>query len=207
MSSPNVARRTAQPHDHRRDRDQRNHDRCPERPSPTTQPSRVAKQRLLVDPATDLRVIADLGLHLQVLCNRHTHSASLPSTMWESKINPSDPTPLYLQVAAEIRRAIADGEARSGDRLPLARDLATVLEVNPNTVLRAVRTLRDEGLLDFRRGRGITVTGTPQQGLLLRRVNELVDYARSNGYRREELITMINDAPWPQRAPAVAAEP
>jgi GntR family transcriptional regulator len=127
--------------------------------------------------------------------------------MWESKINPSDPTPLYLQVAAEIRRAIADGEAAPGDRLPLARDLASVLEVNANTVLRALRTLRDEGLLDFRRGRGVTVTGTPQRGVLLRRVNELVDYARSNGYRREELITMLNDAPWPQRATVARAEP
>jgi GntR family transcriptional regulator len=127
--------------------------------------------------------------------------------MWESKINPSDPTPLYLQVAAEIRRAIADGEAAPGDRLPLARDLATVLEVNTNTVLRALRTLRDEGLLDFRRGRGVTVTGTPQRGVLLRRVNELVDYARNNGYRREELITMINDAPWQQRATVARAEP
>lgn len=118
--------------------------------------------------------------------------------MWESKIDPSDPTPLYLQVAAEIRRAIADGEAAPGDRLPLARDLASVLGVNTNTVLRALRSLRDEGLLDFRRGRGITVTGTPQQGALLRRVNELVEYACGNGYRREELITMISDVAWPR---------
>jgi GntR family transcriptional regulator len=118
--------------------------------------------------------------------------------MWESKLDPSDPTPLYLQVAAEIRRAIAEEEARPGDRLPLARDLATVLDVNPNTVLRALRTLRDEGLLDFRRGRGITVTGTPQRSGVIRQVNELIDYARTNGYRRDELITMINDAPWPR---------
>jgi GntR family transcriptional regulator len=118
--------------------------------------------------------------------------------MWESRIDPSDPAPLYLQVAAEIRRAIADGEATPGDRLPLARDLATIMEVNPNTVLRALRTLRDEGLLDFRRGRGITVTGTPQQGALLHRVNELIDYARANGYRREELLTLITDVPWPR---------
>ncbi len=115
--------------------------------------------------------------------------------MRQSKIDPSDPTPLYLQVAAEMRRAIADGEAARGDRLPLAKDLATVLNVNTNTVLRALRTLRDEGLLDFRRGRRITVTGTPQRSGVLRRVNELVDYAHTNGYRREELITMITDAP------------
>jgi GntR family transcriptional regulator len=110
--------------------------------------------------------------------------------MWESKIDPADPTPLYLQVAAEIRRAIAEGEATPGDRLPLARDLATVLNVNVNTV-------RNEGLLDFRRGRGITVTGTPQRGVLLRHVNELIDFARANGYRRDEVIALISDTPWP----------
>jgi GntR family transcriptional regulator len=57
-------------------------------------------------------------------------------------------------VAAEIRRAIAEGEAKPGERLPPARDLAAVLGVNHNTVLRALRDLRDEGLLEFRRGRG-----------------------------------------------------
>ena len=64
---------------------------------------------------------------------------------------------LYLQVAAQIRRAIADGEAKPGERLPPARDLATVLGVNTNTVLRSLRLLQDEGLLELRRRRGITV--------------------------------------------------
>ena len=76
------------------------------------------------------------------------------------KIDPARPDPLYEQVAAEIRRAIAEGEAGPGERLPLAKDLATVLGVNRNTVLRAMRVLREEGLLEFRRGRGITVAGT-----------------------------------------------
>lgn len=39
----------------------------------------------------------------------------------------------------------------AGDRLPPARDLAAVLGVNPNTVLRALRTLREQGLVEFRR--------------------------------------------------------
>ena len=76
------------------------------------------------------------------------------STMLNVKVDRSESTELYEQAAAELRRAIADGEARPGERLPPARDLAAVLGINTNTVLRALRQLRDEGLLEFRRGRG-----------------------------------------------------
>ena len=107
------------------------------------------------------------------------------------KIDADEPTPLHEQVAAEIRRAIAEGEAGPGDRLPPAHDLAAVLGVNRNTVLRALRDLRDEGLLDFRRGRGVTVAGTPEQGAVVARARELVRFARAHGYRRDELIELI----------------
>jgi GntR family transcriptional regulator len=107
------------------------------------------------------------------------------------KIDRREPTELYAQVAAEIRRAIADGEAQAGDRLPPARDLAAVLGVNANTVLRALRVLRDEGLLEFRRGRGITVAGTLQRGAVVTRARELVRFARRQGYRVDELIRII----------------
>ena len=106
-------------------------------------------------------------------------------------IDRSDPLPLHEQVAAEVRRAIAEGEAGPGDRLPLARDLAAVLGVNRNTVLRALHLLRDEGLLEFRRGHGITVTGTRERSDLLAQVHQLVATARRSGYRKSELIAMI----------------
>ena len=94
------------------------------------------------------------------------------------KVNKTDRTDLYLQVAAEIRRAIAEGEAKPGERLPPARDLATVLGVNTNTVLRSLRLLQDEGLLELRRRRGITVAGTPERGAVIQKVRELVEFAR-----------------------------
>lgn len=103
----------------------------------------------------------------------------------------SDPTPLHEQVAAAIRRAITDGEAGPGDRIPQARDLATVLAVNRNTVLRALRLLRDEGLLEMGRGRTIRVTGSPEQGAVIDRVRELVEFARRQGYKRDELIGLV----------------
>ena len=99
------------------------------------------------------------------------------------------------QVAAEIRRAIADGEAKSGSRLPPARDLAAVLGVNTNTVLRALRLLRDEGLLEFRRGLGVKVTGTPARGAVLAKATDLLQFARHHGYRRDELIELIQQLP------------
>ena len=113
--------------------------------------------------------------------------------MLRVKVDRRDPLELHEQVAAEIRRAIADGEAKPGERLPPARDLAAVLGVNTNTVLRALRDLRDEGLLEFRRGRGITVAGTPQRGALVARARDLVRFARTQGYQVDELIQIIEE--------------
>lgn len=115
--------------------------------------------------------------------------------MLELQVDRSQPVLLHDQVAAEIRRAIAEGEAGPGERLPLAKDLAAVLGVNKNTVLRAFHLLRDEGLLDFSRGRGVTVSGSPQRGAVLSRVRDLVDFARHQGYQREEIIDMIASLP------------
>jgi DNA-binding transcriptional regulator YhcF (GntR family) len=119
----------------------------------------------------------------------------MTSTMMDVNVDRSDPLPLHDQVAAQIRRAIADGEAGPGERLPLAKDLAAVLGVNKNTVLRALHLLREEGLLEFRRGRGITVVGTPQRGAVLARARELVEFARRHGFGRDEVIQMIEMLP------------
>jgi GntR family transcriptional regulator len=110
------------------------------------------------------------------------------STTGTLEIDPASPVPLHEQVAAAIRRAIADGEALPGERLPPARDLATVLGVNANTVFRALRTLRDEGLLEFRRGRGVTVSGgAPGRSAVIGKARELVALGRRYGYGVEEL--------------------
>src|SRR5271163_2531684 len=106
----------------------------------------------------------------------------MTSTMFPVKIDRHEAVPLHDQVAAEIRRAIADGEAGPGERLPLAKDMAAVLGVNKNTVLRAMHILRDEGLVEFGRGSGITVTGTAERGAVLRQIRELMDFARRQGY-------------------------
>jgi GntR family transcriptional regulator len=115
--------------------------------------------------------------------------------MLSVKIDRRDPTLLHDQVAAEIRRAIANGEAKPGGRLPPARDLAAVLGVNTNTVLRALRALRDESLLEFRRGHVIKVAGTPERSVVIAKATELLQLSRRHGYRRDELIELIQQLP------------
>lgn len=108
-----------------------------------------------------------------------------------SRVDAADQTSLHDQVAAQIRRSIAEGDAGPGDRLPPAKDLAAVIGVNTNTVLKALRALRDEGLLEFRRGMGVRVSGTPEQGAVIARVRELLAFARKQGYKPDEVIALI----------------
>jgi GntR family transcriptional regulator len=110
-------------------------------------------------------------------------------------IDRASATYIHEQVAAEIRRAIADGEAAPGERIPQARDLAAVLDVNVNTVLRALRLLRDEGLIEIGRGRAITVAGTPERGQVVAKMKELIELGRRNGYRRDELVQILQTLP------------
>jgi GntR family transcriptional regulator len=112
-----------------------------------------------------------------------------------SRVDRREPVLLHEQVAAEIRRAIADGEALPGQKIPQAKDLAVILEVNTNTVLRALRLLRDEGLLEMGRGRAIRVAGTPEQGAVVAKLNEVLAFARQRGYRRDELIALLEQLP------------
>ena len=68
--------------------------------------------------------------------------------------------PLQDQIAGCVRRGIASGELASGDQLPPAAELAEAVSVDRNTVLAAYRRLRDDGVLEFRRGRGVSAAAT-----------------------------------------------
>jgi len=111
------------------------------------------------------------------------------------KLDRNDTMAFHDQVAAEIRRDIVNGDVLPGQRLPPARDMAAVLGVHTNTVLRALRILRDEGVLEFRRGRGVTVCGEPERGVLWSQARALLAQARQFGLQREELVSIINSLP------------
>lgn len=108
------------------------------------------------------------------------------------ELDPDSEQPLYQQIAAAVRRAVGEGEVSAGDRLPAARDLAQSLDVNMHTVLRAYSDLKDEGLIELRRGRGAIVrAGHAAAASVHHLVSELVTEAKRHGLTAREINAMV----------------
>ena len=101
---------------------------------------------------------------------------------------------LHDQIAACVRSGIRAGEIEIGEQLPPAAELAEALSVDRNTVLAAYRQLRDDGVLEFRRGRGARVASSgPERSSLTESVRTLVETARTQGYSRHDVIRIIEE--------------
>ena len=66
-------------------------------------------------------------------------------------------TPIYRQLAEQIRSAIARGRLKADERLPSVRDLSRRLVINPNTVAKVYTELERDGVLVTRHGLGVFV--------------------------------------------------
>ena len=109
-------------------------------------------------------------------------------------IDPADPTALHEQIAGCVVRALDEGDLVIGERLPPAAELAAVLDVNPNTVLHAYRRLREQGVLEFRRGRGVRVSAEAiGRGRVLDAAQQLLALGRSYGYSPRALATLVEE--------------
>lgn len=111
------------------------------------------------------------------------------------RIDPESDAPLFAQIAASVRADAAAGRIRAGERLPAARDVATALGVNVHTVLHAYQDLRDEGLVELRRGRGAVVTGQADTLQTLHHdIQDLVARARTAGLAPDALANLVKEA-------------
>lgn len=112
------------------------------------------------------------------------------------RVDPDSPIGLAEQIAGQVRGALVSGELASGEKLPPARELAAGLDVNMHTVLRAYSALRDEGLIDLRRGRGAQVRANVDLGLteLEQQIDQLLRSAQRLGMTRSQLAARIQEA-------------
>lgn len=110
------------------------------------------------------------------------------------RVRPESGEPIYRQLKRQIKHAVATGVLEPGDQLPTVRELAEELVVNPNTVARAYRETRQDGLLESTRGRGTFVseradelTRDQRRARLRPFLEQAVAEARSLGYGPDEL--------------------
>jgi GntR family phosphonate transport system transcriptional regulator len=75
----------------------------------------------------------------------------------------------WQEISETLHEAIASGRYPRGSRLPTEAELADSFAVNRHTVRRALKGLRDAGLVKPRQGSGVFVTGQPRNYRLSKR--------------------------------------
>ena len=116
------------------------------------------------------------------------------------QVDVRSPTPIYDQIATQVRHAVAAGTLQKGDAVPSVRQLAVALRVNPNTVARAYRDLEAEGLVETRRGLGTFVAAAPRKLSASARKRalepaamKLVAEAHALGFDQKETTDLVRD--------------
>jgi GntR family transcriptional regulator len=127
----------------------------------------------------------------------------------EFQVDTASRTPIYRQLAAQIREGVARGRLVPEQRLPSVRDLSRQLVVNPNTIARVYTELEREGVLNTRPGLGVFVaqphsdlTKRARKDRLLARVDELLTEAVHLGFSSDEVLELLSERitrfSWPQ---------
>lgn len=116
-------------------------------------------------------------------------------------VNLTTHVPIYLQVMAQVKHAVATGEMKPGDQLPPVRQLADELDVNFNTVARAYRLLDKERIISTQHGRGTFILspaskkseGRLRQQDLVALIEQLLKEAQKLGFSPSEIKARIEE--------------
>ena len=116
----------------------------------------------------------------------------------ELYVNTSSREPIYRQLAAQVREAVARGRLLPGEKLPSVRELSRSLVVNPNTIARAYTELEREGVLHTRQGMGVFVAKPScdlTKSAKRKRLEELLDGFLTEavylGFPKHDLLEMV----------------
>ena len=106
--------------------------------------------------------------------------------------------PIFEQIAKNVHQMLARGALKPGDKLPSARDLATRLRVNANTIVHAYNQLEAHGVIEKRRGLGTfvredaPVTGMKRE-MLHQAANAYADESRQLDASIQEAIAALKE--------------
>lgn len=113
------------------------------------------------------------------------------------KIDPKSALPVYEQIKQEIKLLIVSGYLEEGDRMTPIRDLAKMLQVNTNTIVKVYYQLDIEGYLDSQPGSGYFVkfdsdnNQGARQELFERITGDYISRALQLGYSLEDMAGEI----------------
>lgn len=117
------------------------------------------------------------------------------------RIDSASHVPIFEQIVAYFRHAIAAGVYRPGEMLPSVRAAALQGVVNPNTVQRAYQALEREGLITTRKGRGAFVAeggldaaARQAESAVAAQLAEGVRMGRAAGIAQERLAALFERA-------------
>ncbi|MDA2252517.1 GntR family transcriptional regulator [Bacillus thuringiensis] len=116
----------------------------------------------------------------------------------ENEFSPN--IPIYIQVMEYIKKEIVTGRLAPGDKIPAVRELASELQVNPNTIQRTFQELEREGIAVTRRGTGRFVTSEGEKIIELRKemATELLDNFINGmdnlGFTKEEILPILHSS-------------
>ena len=117
------------------------------------------------------------------------------------RVSPDGPIAVYRQIENHVQFAIASGRLKAGQSLPSVRDLSDMLNVNPNTVTKAIRDLELKGLLTTRRGIGVAVSDNARQrckdtvqNMVRRHLRNGVGQCLSAGMTATQIKKLVDEA-------------
>lgn len=107
-------------------------------------------------------------------------------------------SPLYEQIATQIKAAIMSGELKAGEAIPSVRALAKSLHISILTVQKAYATLQEDGFIETTAGKGCYVSAQnqdfyleEQQKKIEEKFSEAVGIARTSGINLDKLINLL----------------
>ena len=109
----------------------------------------------------------------------------------------TDDAPIYQQIMNIMKRQIASGELKAGQKLSSVRELALEAGVNPNTMQKALAELEREGLVYSQRtaGRFVAEQGDIREGLqeelMMEYVDEFLEKRMKLGFGVDEVIDLL----------------
>lgn len=108
--------------------------------------------------------------------------------------------PIYLQIMNYLKKEIIVGNLKAGDKIPSVRELASELQINPNTVQRTFQELEREMIVETRRGLGRYVTSEESKIMEIKKemASELLDHfiqgMRELGFPGDDIVTIVSEA-------------